>query len=88
MRRWESGAANDRAAACVKQRNRFWSVSCAHPRSQRAPHRGDLVLDMAPILEIAVARRCIDSPRACKGCVNVPAKSGRHDERGGGSVVG
>ncbi|RRA00007.1 hypothetical protein DF058_03755 [Burkholderia cenocepacia] len=77
MRPWESDVANDRAADGVKQRNRLWSVSWAHPRSQRAPHRGDLVMDMAPILEIAVARRCIDSPRACKGCVNAPCRAGQ-----------
>ncbi|NTZ05115.1 hypothetical protein FCJ60_04810 [Burkholderia metallica] len=76
-----SGVANDRTAGRVKQRIRFWSVSWAHPRSQWAPHRGDLVLNMAPILEIAVARRCIDSPRVCKGCVNVPGRAGAQGRR-------
>ncbi|HDR9868981.1 TPA: hypothetical protein QDE31_04255 [Burkholderia cenocepacia] len=66
----ERDAASERAADGVKQWIRFWSVSWPHPRSRRALHGGDLVLDMAPILEIAAARRCIDSPRVCKGCVN------------------
>ncbi|KAG8155179.1 hypothetical protein BFF94_000930 [Burkholderia catarinensis] len=61
VRRRGTGAAHERAADRVKRRFRFWSVSCWHPGSHRAPHRGDLVLDMSPILEIAVTIWCIDS---------------------------
>ncbi|ORT84448.1 hypothetical protein B7G54_20535 [Burkholderia puraquae] len=63
VRRQGTGAANERAADRVKRWIRFWSVSCWHPGSHRAPHRGDLVLDMSPILGITVTIRCIDSNR-------------------------
>ncbi|QRR08425.1 hypothetical protein FPJ27_07365 [Burkholderia sp. MS455] len=58
-----TGAANERAAARVKRRIRFWSVSCVHPRvaSFSAPRRSRV--DMALILGIAVTIRCIDSHR-------------------------
>ncbi|AQQ35574.1 hypothetical protein A8E95_23490 [Burkholderia cenocepacia] len=76
MRPRRSGAASDRAADRMKRQVPFWSVSCAHPPSRRAPHCGGLVLDMKPILGIAAAKRCIDSARVCKGGVNAPCGAG------------
>ncbi|RQU85070.1 hypothetical protein DF040_30825 [Burkholderia cenocepacia] len=66
----------------MKRQVPFWSVSCAHPPSRRAPHCGGLVLDMKPILGIAAAKRCIDSPRVCKGGVNAPCGSGAQGGKG------